>query len=40
MGIRYEPPTLALIYKRHETDVKERIYWILLNGLVEWRDAR
>ncbi|KAL4429229.1 hypothetical protein ABPG74_022109 [Tetrahymena malaccensis] len=40
LGIKHDPPTLALVYKRKQQDIKERIYSIVLNGLVELSDPK
>ena len=32
--VRYNPPSIGLIYKRHQGDLKKRKYEIFLNGLI------
>ena len=32
--VRYNPPSIGLIYKRHQKDDKKRKYEIFLNGLI------
>ena len=34
IAIKYNPPTIAIFYKIKETDKKQRVYCIELNGLV------
>ena len=36
--IKYDPPLIGMLYKRHPKDKKKHVYNIILNGLVELID--
>lgn len=38
--VRYNPPSIGLIYKRKKTDQKKRKYEIFLNGLITLQDSQ
>jgi len=39
MALKVDPPTIAIFYKRNAQDIKKRLYYILLNGLINLKSA-